>query len=346
MKKVLCSLFIFCLVFCGCTPDPGESTTGTASSSTPESTGGNVVVPDNPEVKFFRKVATELHDDGWAYIFVYSGYKGEVPGTDPAGFSFSAVNLRYRYREDYIVEMYYPRGENRYAHTIYAPGYMLKGWGPKSEFLDLKQISTFLETDNDPYVLLENAPDALNLEVLDEELVLRLMRQAIEGDPQPEGTNMDYWKLPSWAVLAEQAYVDGYKFQVGFTNQTAGVDAMYIDVLYETGVEYNQYAQLSDLVADGTATQEQIDAFTRIQALAQQITETDFFLASGDEYKELVIGDIDFSRLYAFLSDLHIANTEPYLTQHVILFEEIVTEDQVPPDRIPPEGMLPIAPWW
>ncbi len=339
MKKLVILLLAVCLLT-GCVTVPGEST-GTAA---PESTGGNGVVPDNPNVKFFRKVATELHGDGWAYSVVGSGTKGETGET--IRFSFSAINLRYRCHADYIIDIYTPRSEGNYLHIIYAPAYMQKGFGPYEEFLDIKQINDFLQSGKTPDALLREAPEALELQVLDEALVLRLLRRAVESDPQPEGTNMDYWRLPGWGLLAEPAYTDGYKFQVGFLNETGSVDALFIDVLYKTGEAYNEYVQLSDLVEAGTATQAQTEAFALIETLTGRITDTEYFLETGDEYKNLVIGEIDFSRLYAFLSDLHEANTEPYLIMHEILFEELVTEDQVPPERIPPEGVIPIAPWW
>ena len=77
-----------------------------------------------------------------------------------------------------------------------------------------------------------------------------------------------------------------------------------IDVLYKTGEAYNDYDQLSDLVRDGRASTEQQEAYAFIRKIEDAVVAQNRFDALSDEYEDLEIGGIDFSRLWQFMQDL------------------------------------------
>ncbi len=347
MKRIIVITLAFLLLLSACTVQPENTTHNITSTPTSshgpspdvtqptvtdptQSTGDTPVVPDNPNVVFFRKVAREMGEDGWLWTFVQHGMKNGEMTPDLVVFTFYGINLRYRYDDAYIYHNYTPMSHGMVLHTTYAPAIMLAGFGPEAEARDMQKIDEFLASTRDPQELLSQDPDSLDLEVVDKELFFRLMRQAIEGDPQPEGTNMVYWSLPSWALLGEQEYIDGYKFQVGITNETGGVDKVYIDVIYETGTKYNDYIQLSDMVDNGTASAQQVEAFRKLEAITLAMEQQESYIAMGEEYKALELGGIQFSRLYDMLNNIHQGNWLPYDVNHVILHEERIPEEDVP----------------
>ncbi len=347
MKRIIVITLAFLLLLSACTVQPENTTHNITSTPTSshapsldftqptvtdptQSTGGNPVVPGNPDVVFFRKVAREMGEDGWLWTFVQNGLKNGEMTPDLIVFQFFGINLRYRYDENYIRHKYTEMSHNMVLHTTIAPGILLAGFGPEAEARDMKKIDEFLASIRDPQELLSQDPDSLDLEVVDKELFFRLMHQAIEGDPQPEGTNTVYWSMPSWALLGEQEFVDGYKFQVGITNETGGVDEVYIDVLFETGKGYNEYIQLSDMVDNGTATADQEILFQKLCDIVQNMEDSDSYIAGSDEYKSEIVAGIDLSRLYSFLYNLHTGNWTPYDINHVILHEERIPKEEAP----------------
>ena len=257
-------------------------------------------------VAFFRKIARETQEDGWVYTFKYEDFKDEnADDSHLIKYAFFGINLRYRYDEDYIQKVVRNDSSKPIIEVIY-PTLLIRGGASEKESEEIEYInSVLLDSKKSVEELLAMNPDDYEFETLDKNILFRLMRQALTGEPQKEGSDIQYWNLPSYAMLVEPDYSKGYKFQIAFLNGTGCVDELYIDVLYKTGDRYADYVQLSDLVANNSATEEQREAFERIQAIEKDIKEQENFTAYASEYKKGKIGEIDFKRLYKFLKDIH-----------------------------------------
>lgn len=283
---------------------------------------GNKVNPG-----FTRKVAREVTEDGWVYTFVHEENKDK--NKDDSGlakYRFFGMNIRYKYDENYIsTNLRVPeseRGGDPYTEVI-IPTFLALGEGSKEEKEDMELIAKIIDSSHSVDYLLSLNPDDYEFKVVDKNMFFRLMRKALTSEPQKEGTDITYWEKPSYAFLTEETYIDGYKFQIAFLQETGCVDEIYIDVLYRTGDKYNDYIQLSDMIDDNSATQEQKEAFELITEIIQGIKENNLYNYNGESYKDLVIGGIDFSRLYEFLENIHNNNFTPYDDEPII---EIVTQ--------------------
>ena len=143
--------------------------------------------------------------------------------------------------------------------------------------------------------------------------------------PLPENYTFAY--LDKWELgcFWEPERLDGYWFQICCAQMMGYVDAIYIDVLYETGPGYRDYVQLSDLVDAGTATDEQKEAFALLRRICEWIEEEDCYMGPVEEYADKTIGGLDFTRLYRILKHLHESNDIfAYTIQPVVLSGEWV----------------------
>jgi hypothetical protein len=256
---------------------------------------------------FFRKVSRETHDDGWVYTFVYEDYKDEnEDDSHLMKYRFFGMNLRYNYNENYhqtITRNFEDATVSREPYIeIIIPPFLMLGEGSEAEKKDMQLIETILDSSNSVEDLLSINSDNYIFEVIDKEMFFKLMRTALEGEPQKEGGD---WDKPIYAFFSEPVYLSDYKFQIAFLQETGGVDEIYIDVLYQTGDNYNDYVKLSDLVENNSATAEQRQAFAKITEIVNGIKESDTFIFESESYKADKIGDVDFSRLYNFLNNIH-----------------------------------------
>lgn len=279
---------------------------------------------DEFEVSFYRKVAREVQEDGWVFTFVCNGYKDKSKDdSNLIKFQFFGINQRYRYDDNYIRTdiQTTPNGYTQSATII--PACLTWGTGSEAERRDMQLIQSII---NDPEAtaesLLELNPEDYSFEVLDKDLFFRLMKTALTSEPQKEGTDLTYWDKPTYAFLVEPVYIDGYKFQVCFMQETGCVDELYIDVLYQTGSGYKDYIQLSDLVDNKKATEDQLQVFELIQDIVVDIKNAESFIVNSDSYQNVVIGDIDFSRLYTFLEKIHSNNYEQYIGESIVEVHE------------------------
>lgn len=261
----------------------------------------------------YKNVARQCNDDGWVFTFVYQYEKENVMPIDGlVRFYFYGINVRYRYSNDYIETYTVDNKDGSTSTHEYQSGVLI--WGRSKETAaDSSKIDKLLE-NSDKESLLALDPNSLDFTSLDKEMFLRLMKEALTGKPQEESKNQTYWDLPSYAVLTEATYIDGYRFQVCFLIETGFVDVCYIDVLYQTGPGKTEYVQLSDLVSDGKATDIQIQCFKKVQEIAKQIEENETFVAGSDLYKDTSFGDVDMTRLSVFMNNIHNGNYSQYIT--------------------------------
>lgn len=232
----------------------------------------------SPKGERYFHVAQKLLDDGTLYSFQYIEY---VPAnSDCDKYSFSLSNLRYLEQFEAGFPDAYSRDQQLIANQI------------------LKESYT-------PQEILALNPDDFTFEYLDKELVFQLIREGLTNEPEPAIDDQYHWDRYDSGFFTEVAPSDGYEFQIAFASKSCGVDAFFIDVLYLA--EDGTYKQLSDMVDDGTATDEQTQAFAEFTKIIEACQKNDSYIID-EAYRETVIGDIDFGRLYTFLYNLHTNN--------------------------------------
>jgi lipoprotein len=259
------------------------------------------------EWMFSKKVAREVCDDGWVYTFDHLYMKDGFDNEGVIPFTFSGINLRYRYSDNISSE------QNPGDHI---PVVQILGnnGSPEIEH-DMELVAEMLDYEHGSVTkeeLLMINPDDIEFKELDKDRFFNLMYDALNGEEHKEGKYPD---IPSYALLTEPEYVDSYKFQIGFIADMGCVDVMFIDVLYEQGEDYNDYIQLSDLVENGKATNEQIQAFEALKSVSDGIVTENDLNYGFDIYKDNDELGINFSRLYTFLNDIESNNYVKYIVR-------------------------------
>jgi len=282
----------------------------------------------NSDIPVFRRVAREVLENGWVFTFVYEDWKEANINNDIdlIRYSFYGMNIRYKYDDNYIQEVNQETEKSiTDANTVtkFIPPFLMYGQGSPQQENDIRLINQeILNSERSVEELLALNPDDYNFEDLDKNMFFKLMRTALMGEAQKENTNLSYWDKPSHAFLREPSYLNGYRFQIAFLQETGYVDEIYIDILYRTGDDYKDYIQLSDIIDNNTATDEQKKVFEEITRIRNEIKETGSYLINADVYKQKVIGDIELSRLYTFLSNIHENNFEIYYeSPHIEIIE-------------------------
>lgn len=228
--------------------------------------------------KRYFHVAQKLLDDGTLYSFQYIEYLPKNSDCDK--YSFSLSNLRYLEQFEIGFPDAYYRDQQLIADQI------------------LKESYT-------PEEILALDPDDFAFEYLDKELVFSLIREGLTNKPEPAITDQNHWDRYDSGFLTETAPADGYEFQIAYVSESCGVDAFFIDVLYLA--EDGTFKQLSDMVDDGTATDEQKQVFVEFEKIIEACQKNDSYIID-EAYQTTVIGGIDFVRLYTFLYHLHTNN--------------------------------------
>ena len=292
MQKTKYALLIACLVsalLCSCKNTDSKNT-------------------DSIEWLFTRTIAREVQKDGWCFSFAYERMKD--PQKEFSGhihYSFSGINLRYQYHPDYVMTYVRNEGEKTFIQE-YVPGVLLweNGSTEQKEDIDFIMNEILVQTRSVDE-LLSLDPSEYHFKTIDTSLFFELMHEALSKDAEPEKETRQqlYADKPTYAMLVEPEYLDGYKFQIAFLIGLGYIDEIYIDVLYQTGSNYTDYIQLSDLVDSREVTEEQASAFETIRMITEKIRGTDNFLFCAEEFKNLSVAGIDFSRLYAFLRAIH-----------------------------------------
>ena len=287
----------------------------------------------NNTIPFIRKIASEMNDEtGWYFQFFYEASR-ENPSERV--YAFRGINLRYRYHEDYWSVDYQQdqdqEGKPIYEQIRYKAGSLMFGEGGEAQQRDRKIMRQIMNNARTPQELLAENPDNYSFETIDKDMFFRLMKKALSGSEAPWGDNEAYGYLPEWSVKVEPEYLDGYKLQIIFVMNNNFVSEVYIDVLYKTGENYNDYNQLSDLIDAGEATQQQTEAFSLISSARQKIKAENCFIAGIESYRNQNVGGIDFSRLAAFLEAIHENRASGIYTdesEHAPFFTEEISEEE------------------
>lgn len=182
------------------------------------------------EFPLYKHVARQENKDGWVYTFVYEYEKENVEPIDSLiNFYFYGINVRYRYAENYKEEYQVKNREGDTEVREYQPGVLIFGESAETAADAAKTDELLINSSKDELLALDE--NAIEFSSLDKSMFFKLMHKALTGEPQPEGTGKAYWDLPSYAALAEKEFLDGYKFQVCFLQETGLVDVCYIDVV-------------------------------------------------------------------------------------------------------------------
>ncbi len=259
---------------------------------------------------FAQTVAREVTDDGWVYSFDFQYSKEGTIIKNTYPFTFTGVNLRYRYDDSYYTVTVDSDGVE---HKELIPILHLGTSDSEAIKNDMLYIHKLIEYDGETVTkesLLALGPEDIELEEIDEELFLRLMHEALTGEPHEYG---QYGKLPTYALLTSPEYIDGYKFQIGFTNIVGCIDVIFIDVLYESEEGKYGYVQLSDLVEAGSATAEQKDLYNTIQEISKGIVDNNEPMYGFEENGDKIIDNVKFSELYKFLEDISKSKLNEYV---------------------------------
>lgn len=247
-------------------------------------------------ILFYRQVARETTDNGWCFTFVREGFKD--PNADEsnlARYRFFGFNIRYRYKG--LLDKTMERGSSENGGLI---------WGRLSDgqASDMRQVEKILNRNKTPEDLLALDPADCEFEELDGEMFFRLMREALTGEWQKEGTTLSYWEKPEYSFLQEPEFENDYKFQVCFMQETGCVDELFIDVLYKDANPVG-YIQLSDLIENGKADGEQMKLWNTIKEITNTIKENEIYISGQEKYQKTTIAGVDLGRLYSLLTDIH-----------------------------------------
>ena len=272
---------------------------------------------ESKKAAFFIKSAWEATDDGWVYVMNYEDFYKPGNHDDLIKYWFYGFNVRYRFNDDYITTVYKPsedpsRGSG--VTSVIVPSVLLAGGGPDKEKRDMQLINgTILDSGQSVDELLALDPDDYAFESIDKDMFFRLLHECLESEIPEDRQDQTYRDKDVRNLLTEQMYIDGYKFQVGSVNVSLGyVGVVYIDILYRTGDGYKDYIQLSDMIDDGSATDEQREIFSKLQKIAFDCMEEDSYIANADSYRKDKTGEVEFERLYKMMQNIHINNYGQY----------------------------------
>lgn len=252
-------------------------------------------------------IARQISDDGWVYTFDYMYLKDGMEDETLIPFAFYGINLRYRYNDNYCTKILVKEEQGYVEKEVYSTIQILGTSKIAQEKEDMEYINNILRSSTKEQ-LLELDSEDVELNYVNEEMLFELMNKALTGKAHQEG---NYGYIPSYALLSEPEYTDGYKYQIGFVNSMGCIDVIFIDVLYETGEGIRDYVQLSDLVDDKTATEKQKCLYKEIVRISEGIVRDNDLLYDRQNIEGIY--NVELTRLYKFLQDIENNNIEDYI---------------------------------
>ena len=278
--------------------------------------------PEESKPTLCFRIAVQADPDGWVYAFDNQYLEGDVDyGSGVEGrvpFTFTGVNLRYRYDENYTkVTQTQDALGNTVNKTVLLSTLLRGDSSLEEEQRDMDKISAYLNYDRKgtsltTAELMALTPEELSFECIDGEMFLRLMRECLTSESIPLGA---YPSLPSYALLTEPVYLDDYKIQVGIKGSFGSVAVIMLDVLYRTGEDLTDYVQLYDLVRGGEASEEQVQLLETLQRIEEGIVQNNDLRYGEKEYGKAVIADVSLARLYAMLENIENGDYQQYLVK-------------------------------
>lgn len=276
--------------------------------------------------QFSYLTASEFHEDGWYFCFDKFFYKDGSEADDVMPYTFWAMNLRYRHADQQShaeetgnVQNTAEGNEDASEAESFSGAagddaqwdgpYDVMWYGGSSGLAvkDMAYINNFLKGTTDEELLALRAED-LPFTEIDPEWFIGLVKTALTAEAHREGNYVDIGSM----LLAEPEFADGYKFQIGCVVFMGCIDAMYIDVLYESDTAPYGYVQLSDMVDAGTATAQQAELFELLQSISADAVSQNNLLSGFDKNRKKELAGIELSRLYSCLEDMEKNNLDRY----------------------------------
>ena len=340
-KRIVAAMAAISLLAAGCTlTNPFEAAT---DSDAEAFTGDPFESATESDAKAFTgeknryQIAAREGDpagDGWVVSFIYEDYKNySLPYAEPS-YNYRIDNLRH--------------WDDSPAHAVSLSPYQFSivgrhdyrdiGFAENTEGLerDLAVIENLLKPGTKPEDLLSLDPSAVEFEVLDKDQFFRLMRTALTATPRwPTRQRSFDGPFDGADFFREREFLDGYVFRFALLECWGFMDEVYIDVAYGSA---DDFVLLSDLVEEGKATAEQQEAYTLLRQISESLKGREYEPNyNAESYRDKVIGEIDFGRLYDMTNDLmnNIWPEEYYLPiqdippESLSLFEGS-TENEIP----------------
>lgn len=251
-----------------------------------------------------QNIVRRVYDDGWVYTMTYTHDSdgNDIDSVPPI--VFNAINFRYRYPADFTTDEENPGRIQILGHGI----------SPESDE-DIKNIAAFFGygenithypgTDE----ILAKDRNQLQLKAIDREVFFRMLDEALKSDARKNGKYIDY---PSFALLSEPGFKDGYSVQIGHCLGMGNIDVIMIDILYKDDNSPMGYTQLYDLIKNGTATPDQKLLYEYISGLEESIVKNNNFKAKPDNADKELSKRPEIKRIEKFLSDIDQNNISGY----------------------------------
>lgn len=238
----------------------------------------------NTEVtfKYDTKMAMLETEDGWVHHFVC-----EFSKTDgkPLMYYYDAYNLKYRQLEGYTLEV--TDADGNVCDIMYpsAPYMLLRD----EYYNDFMSLDAFFNNGTVLDTLSEKEAEALELEYLDKDMIVKLFNTAIESENMPDGK---YYYMPESGILQDEA-ADGYLWQVGYFVVHGMLVSIDIEMIYDDGT------YLTDIVADGKGDAGQLALEEMISLAEEEILSEQTMDISGNTYEG--VDESNYKRLCALL---------------------------------------------
>ena len=234
--------------------------------------------------------------------FIYEDYMDRSIWDRTPIYSFEINNIRHW--DDDPVQI--GTGQSNSQEGIMSRQYKNSGFSENIEGLerDLAVITSILVKEGTlPEDLLALDPASVEFEVLDKDQFFRLMRAALTATPRwPERQRSFDGPFYGADYFRERSFLDGYVFRFAMLECWGFMDEVFIDVAYG---DADNFVLLSDLVEEGKATAEQQEAYALLRQISESLKGREFEPNYNSEsYKDKVIGEIDFGRLYDMTNDL------------------------------------------
>ena len=240
--------------------------------------------------------------DGWIVTFLYEDFKdkSEVPSDYRPRYEYFIYNLRHWDDDPIVIHAgrFIQEGINSLHYRDAAFSENTAGLER-----DLTLIGNLLKEKVMPEELLAFDPAQIDFEVLDKEQFFRLMRKALTSAPrEPERQRSFDGYLYEANYFRERVFLDGYVFRFSYLWGWGFMDEVFIDVAYGSA---DNFVLLSDLVEEGKATPEQQEAYALLRQISESLKGREYEPNYNSEsYKNTVIGEIDFGRLYDMTNEL------------------------------------------
>ena len=232
---------------------------------------------DGSRFSFESQVAYRETEDGWLHYFIIETSKR--PG-NPTGYIYDAYNLKYDEVEGCVIEVMDEKTGVIESYMTTEVPYLTSDNEYDNDF---SAVEEYFDNREPAEVIPESEFDELSLEKLDSRLVFELYNEAVSSEKLSDG---EYYYLPE-AHYADEYERDGYRWQVGFF----GVHGELIYVNIE--LIYNDEIYLSDVICDGTASDEQAKLAELISDIEESMVEKQLFEIedsiydkAGEEYEE------------------------------------------------------------